>query len=209
MYLPASFSIDDPERLGAFLAQNSFATLITQEESGFPFASHIPLLYEPTPGAGGRLLGHLARANPQSDHLALQRPVLAIFHGPHAYISPRWYVSAPAVPTWNYAVVHAHGTPNIFDKIEDLDNLVRRMTHFYEGIHRDSAPYDLPSDFMAKQLKGIVGFEIKITSLSGKFKLGQNRPSADREGVFAALSQSSRPEDQQMASFMKDAGVLD
>jgi transcriptional regulator len=70
-------------------------------------------------------------------------------------------------------------------------------------------PYDLPSDFMAKQLKGIVGFEIKITSLSGKFKLGQNRPRADREGVFAALSQSSRPEDQQMASFMKDAGVLD
>ena len=173
-------------------ARNSFATLITQDESGAPFASHVPLLFDPEP-APGMLLGHLARANAQWRHFENQRPVLAIFHGPHAYISPRWYASGPAVPTWNYAVVHAYGTPKIMAEAS-LETLVRRMNRFYEPKGDDAAQTDLPADFLARQLKAIVGFEIRLTRLEGKFKLGQNRPRPTSRASMLRSANRHKPE---------------
>jgi transcriptional regulator len=208
MYIPPAFAVQDPKRLARFVAQNSFATVITQDEGGPPFASHVPILFEPEPKPG-LLLGHLARANPQWRHFENQREVLVIFHGPHAYISPRWYESSPAVPTWNYAVVHAYGTPRVFTEESRLEALVRRMVKFYEGDSDNSWRGELPGDFMSKQLKAIVGFEIRLTRLEGKFKLGQNRQKADLSGVYNALSQSSRSEDHLLARFMKDEGLVD
>jgi transcriptional regulator len=191
------------------MAQNSFATVITQDEEGRPFASHVPLLYEPEPKPSGLLIGHLARANPQWRHFENHREALAIFHGPHAYISPRWYASSPAVPTWNYAVVHAYGTPKIIAEKDHLEALVRRMVRFYEGDDESAWRGELPSDFMTKQLSAIVGFEIRINRLEGKFKLGQNRQKADLAGVYAALSQSARSEDRLLAEFMTEEGLTD
>lgn len=204
MYVPSGFAVQDPECLARFIAQNSFATLISQDESGLPFASHVPLLFEPQPGPGF-LLGHLARANAQWGHFEGQRPVLAIFHGPHAYISPRWYATGPAVPTWNYAAVHAYGTPKLIAEDSRLEALVRRLIRFYEP--QEPPPADLPTDFLARQLKGIVGFEIRLTRLEGKFKLGQNRPAADVAGVYEALSQSTQPGDRLLAQFMNEQGI--
>jgi transcriptional regulator len=208
MYVPPAFAVQDPERLARFVARNGFATVITQDEGGLPFASHVPLLFEPEPKPG-LLLGHLARANPQWRHFENPREVLVIFHGPHAYISPRWYESSPAVPTWNYAVVQAYGTPKVFMEERRLEALVRRMVRFYEGDGDNSWRGELPGDFMSKQLKAIVGFEIRLTRLEGKFKLGQNRQKADLSGVYNALSQSARSEDHLLAQFMKDEGLVD
>jgi len=191
------------------MAQNSFATLITQDENGSPFASHLPILHEPDPKPAGLLLGHVARANPQWRHFENQQQVLAIFHGPHAYVSPRWYSTSPAVPTWNYAVVHAYGIPKVFSDEEHLEAVVRRLVRFYEGDSENAWKGDLPGDFMRKQMKAIVGFEIQLTRLEGKFKLGQNRPKADVQGAYAALNQSPRAEDQALARFMKDERLLD
>jgi transcriptional regulator len=207
MYLPSSFAEQDPEKLARFIQQNGFATLISQDESGLPFASHVPILYdaEPKPGV---LIGHLARANPQWKHLKNSREVLVIFHGPHAYISPRWYESSPAVPTWNYAVVHAYGVPKIFSEEHRLQAVVQRMVRFYEGTGQNSWSGDLPADYMSKQLKAIVGFEVHLTRLEGKFKLGQNRPKVDVIGAYGALSQSAHAEDRSMAQFMKDQGLV-
>jgi transcriptional regulator len=208
MYIPQPFSVQDPQRLARFVARNSFATVITQDENGLPFASHIPLLYEPEPKPGV-LFGHLARANPQWRHLENPREVLAIFQGPHAYISPRWYSSLPAVPTWNYAVVHAYGAPRLISPDSRLEELVRQMVKFYEGETKDSWRAELPADFMTRQLKGIVGFEIQLTRWEGKFKLGQNRSKSDLAGVYKALSQSPQSEDRLLAQLMKDEGLAD
>lgn len=105
MYTPPHFRVDDPETLTAFLLANSFASLVTFA-NGEPFATHVPLLYQPETSM---LSGHLAKANPQCEHLASAQSVLAIFTGPHGYISPRWYTHSPAVPTWNYTAIHAGG----------------------------------------------------------------------------------------------------
>jgi transcriptional regulator len=207
MYIPAAFAIQGTDRLVKFVRQNSFATLITQTEEGVPFASHIPMLYEPEPPPSGTLLGHLARANSQWRHFRPDVEVLVIFHGPHAYVSPRWYASQPAVPTWNYAVVHAYGKPGLITDEMRLEALVKRMVRFYEGEGENAWPGDLPTDYMNNQLKAIVGFEILITRLEGKFKLGQNRPKTDVARVYDALSQSAQPGDRSLAEFMRSEGV--
>src|SRR6185369_2384853 len=112
-------------------------------------------------------------------------------------------------PTWNYAVVHAYGSPKLITEETSLEELVKRMIRFYEGDGENSWPGDLPADYMSKQLKAIVGFEICITRVEGKFKLGQNRPKSDIAGVYAALSQSAQPGDRLLAEFMKGEGLVE
>ena len=209
MYTPPAFTVEDQRRLAEFMARYSFATLVTQGEDGLPFASHVPVLYDRTAASPGRLYGHLARANPQRHHLETQREVLVIFHGPHAYVSPRWYRTTPSVPTWNYAVVHAYGSPNVFSDESRVRRILDDMLDFYEGASGDAVADQLPPDFLSQQMKGIVGFEIRLIRLQGKFKLGQNRPAADRLGAVEQLSRSARAEDRLLAQFMTEAGVLD
>jgi len=207
MYIPLPFNVRDPGRLAQFVQHHSFATVISQAEEGVPFASHVPILYNPQPKPSGCLQGHLAKANPQWRHFRNDREVLVIFHGPHAYVSPRWYVTARAVPTWNYAAVHAYGRPNLITDEARLEQLVKQMIRFYEGEVEDAWAGDLPADYLSKQLNAIVGFEIAITRLEGKFKLGQNRSPVDMARVCAALSQSPQPGDRLMAEFMKAEGL--
>ena len=142
-------------------------------------------------GDRGLLLqGHIARANPQAADLDRGAEVLAIFPGPHAYVSPSWYAAGPAVPTWNYASVHAYGTARAISDREWLRDLVDRLSQRHEA--REAAPWrmrDLPPAYLESMLGGIVGVEISVNRLEGKFKLSQNRPAGDRPRIVAALEQ--------------------
>ncbi|HWA98115.1 MAG TPA: FMN-binding negative transcriptional regulator [Pirellulales bacterium] len=182
MYIPASFRVDDRAALHDFIDRYGFATLVSVHD-GMPLVSHVPLLLDRRAEV---LLGHFARANPHWKAFAAERESLAIFHGPHAYISPSWYVTGPAVPTWNYAVVHVHGTARVLDAPRTSE-VVDRMVAKYEGPRRDPWPYDIPKDYREQLLAGIVGFELPLERVEGKFKLGQNRPTEDQVSMLEGL----------------------
>ena len=172
----------------AHIERHDFALLVSSGPAGL-VASHIPFLVE-RDGDALHLLGHLARPNPQVAELgrAGGGEVLTIFSGPHAYISPGWYANGPAVPTWNYADVHAYGTLRLIDDKEWLRMVLRRLSDRHEA--RSAEPWrmeDLPEAYMAGMIRGIIGLDIAVSRLEGKFKLSQNRPAADRPGILAAL----------------------
>jgi transcriptional regulator len=202
MYIPSHFRVDDPARLAEFIQRHSFATLITSD-AGAPFASHLPILLHRDDGPHGTLISHMARANPQWEHFASGGEALAIFHGPHTYISPSWYATGPAVPTWNYAAVHAYGTPAIIDDHDRIVALLRELVTTYERSFERPWPGELPEDYRDKLIRGIVAFEIPITRLEGKFKLNQNRPAEDMQGVIEHLAHSSDPDDGAVAAMMR------
>lgn len=185
MFIPASFRIDDRDTLLDFIEQYGFATLVTTDTAGVPFATHVPLLLD---RSADLLLGHIAKANPQWELFA-DRESLAIFHGPHAYISPTWYTAAPAVPTWNYAAVHVYGTPRVIDA-ERTAEVVDRLVSKYESHRPNPWTGDVPADYRRRLLAGIVGFEMPLTRIEGKFKLGQNRSAGDRAGTVAGLRET-------------------
>jgi transcriptional regulator len=196
MYVPKHFAESDEATLYELIDKHSFGTLITTVAGG-PFASHVPFLVDRT---RRRLYCHLARANPQWQQIAAAPAVLAIFSGPHAYISPTWYVDA-GVPTWNYAVVHAHGEARCID---DPAHTRRHVEALAAKFERGSAAPWVP-DYDTRKLAGIVGIEIAVGRLEGKFKLGQNRSAADRMGVIANLEASGRDEDAALARLMAAA----
>ena len=208
MYCPEAFVVSDPEQLQSFIEQYSFATLVSTVD-GHPFATHLPLLLDISTSAHGTLLGHMARANPQWQTFEGSQEVLAIFH---SYISPSWYETTPAVPTWNYATVHVYGAPRIIEDSGRLATLVDRLTTVYESGMPQPWPGDIPVDFKQKLFKAIVGFVIDITRIEGKFKLGQNRPLADQQAVAQRLATQADPVAQELseltlAQLAKDASV--
>jgi transcriptional regulator len=188
MYQPAHFIEQDADALLALMTSAPLATLV---RGGAELAADILPLEVERIGAGWRITGHVARAN------ALWReadgqPVLAIFQGPQAYISPNWYPSkaqhGKAVPTWNYTMVQVHGTLRAIEDPEWLRAFVTRLTERHEGGR--AMPWhvaDAPADYVDAMLKAIVGIEIEVTKLEGKFKLSQNRSAEDRTGVVLGL----------------------
>ncbi len=203
VYLPPAFAETRPEVLSAHLDRYPFGLLISHGDRGL-VASHVPFLVEGPPG-GQRLLTHLARANPQAANLAGGGAVLAVFSGPHAYVSPRWYATGPAVPTWNYADVHAYGPARLIEDQDRLQGLLRRLAQRYEG---DAAGAwrieDQPEPFIAGMLQGIVGIEIRVDRLEGKFKLSQNRPAADCPGIISALENGGDHDGAAIAGMMRE-----
>jgi transcriptional regulator len=186
VYLPPAFTEARPEVLIAHIERHDFGLLISQGPAGL-VASHIPFLVE-REDDGLHLVGHLARPNPQVAELSDGGEVLAIFTGPHAYISPGWYASGPAVPTWNYVDVHAYGTLRLIDDVDWLRMVLRRLSDRHEA--RSAEPWkmqDLPEAYMSGMVKGIIGLDIAVVRLEGKYKLSQNRPAADRPRIAAAL----------------------
>jgi len=186
VYLPPAFTEAGSEVLIAHIEQYEFGLLVSHGAAGL-VASHIPFLVE-RDGSVLHLHGHLARPNPQVGDLARAGEVLTLFHGPHAYVSPRWYTAGPSVPTWNYVDVHAYGTVRLVDD----DNWLRRFLHRLSERHeaRNPDPWrmqDLPEAYLQGMLKGIIGLDITVARLEGKYKLSQNRPVADRPGIIAAL----------------------
>lgn len=201
MYNPSVFSETRLDVLHDFIHKHSFATLISAASTG-PVASHIPILLLPTRGQYGTLQFHLARPNEHCQHLIAAAPTLAIFHGPHGYISPAWYESTQAVPTWNYVVVHAHGTPRALTDAHLRDHL-RALASAYEAAGSPSWSIDhLSPQFLEKQQRGIQGFEMEISKIEGKWKLGQNRSPADRNGAINKLRETEDPDNLRLATWM-------
>ncbi|MES3006735.1 MAG: FMN-binding negative transcriptional regulator [Pseudomonadota bacterium] len=204
MYLPEHFKETNSERISALIESNSFGMLVTAPD-GVPFVSHLPFIFDRAASSKGKLLCHMARANPQWQHFSSCGEVLAVFQGPHAYVSPSWY-SSPGVPTWNYAVVHLRGKPRIIESESELEVLVERLTHVYEShMPRPWIP-NLAGERRTKFLNMIVGFEIEITDIQAKFKLSQNRPIEDQQSVVEKLSQSSDQTEAAIAKLM--SGVI-
>jgi transcriptional regulator len=202
MYIPQAFRKEDIQTLHTFMQAYSFATLVTQQ-NGMPFATHLPFLLDTGCGPYGTLLAHMARANPQWRDFNSAQEVLVIFQGPHAYISPSWYEVELSVPTWNYAAVHAYGLPRLIEDREELYKLLKTLIQTHESHFEKPWPFQLPDDYLQKMMRGIVGFEIEITRLEGKFKLSQNRTEVERENVIAALQESSDKLAVNVAELMK------
>jgi transcriptional regulator len=194
MYTPAAFAIKDTETLHGFIRDYGFATLISQVD-GKAFSSHLPLTLITEEQ---KLVGHVARANPHWKAWQNDAQVLAIFQGPHGYVSHRYYSSGPQVPTWNYSAVHVQGS------IQLLDNpapALAALVAQYEG-EPYARPDIMPAEFIQRLQAAVVGFEITIESLIGKFKLTQDDPRAEQCSIIEALAQSSHA-DQELAAFMQ------
>jgi transcriptional regulator len=193
MYLPKHFEETRVEVLHELIHAHPLGALVTMTADGLD-ANHIPFEVDPSPAPFGTLRGHVARANPVWRDASRAVEALVIFQGPGTYISPSWYVTkketAKVVPTWNYAVVHAHGALRVIDDREWLRAFVETLTNRHEAGRREPWKVtDAPADFIDKQLGAIVGIEVPMTRLIGKWKVSQNRPAADRDGVVQALRQ--------------------
>lgn len=193
MYLPSHFEETRSEALHALVRDHPLGTLITQDRRGALQADAIPFVLDASAGGPGVLSGHVARANPLWRETRDDVDALVVFHGAQGYVSPGWYpskaVHGKAVPTWNYIVVQARGRLRAIDDRKWLRAFVTRLTERHEA--RQAKPWhvsDAPADYLEKMLGAIVGIEIALTSLVGKWKTSQNRDAADRAGVVAGLN---------------------
>jgi len=205
-YVPQHFRVSDEQALREFMQTYDFATIVSNSPDGL-VTSHLPVLVR-SAGATLVLAGHMARANHHWRLMDGATPALAIFHGPHGYVSPTWYATAPAVPTWNYGVVHAHGLPRANEDDAFVRGVLEELVRRYEGERPNGwNPETLPADYYDRMRRGIVAFEMPVTRLDGKFKLGQNRSVEDRRRTIAALDDGSA-EGSALAEFMRrHAGV--
>jgi transcriptional regulator len=199
MYTPREFEVREERAMLALMQRYGFATLITAAETG-PVVTHLPLVARSDGPGKHRLIGHVARANPHWKLFDAHRESLAIFHGPHGYVSPSLY-ETPNVPTWNYAVVHAHGAPRIIDEAADV---LREMVSLYEGgRERPWTVERLPEGRFDQLQKAIVAFEMPVSRLEGKFKLSQNRSAADARNVADAFARSADSGERELAELMR------
>ncbi|WP_406694433.1 FMN-binding negative transcriptional regulator [Singulisphaera sp. Ch08] len=201
MYAPPFNVENDTNKLHEFMRTNSFALVTTQAE-GALVASHLPLMLDPEAGTHGHLIGHMARANPQWRQVVGE--ALAVFSGPHAYISPSWYEAERMVPTWNYVAVHAYGTFQVIQEREGLLEILRKSVQTYEGSRESPWNFDETGSHIDAMLKAIVGFRIEIRKLEGKWKLSQNHPEERRVRVVRALSEQSDENSKAIAALMAE-----
>jgi transcriptional regulator len=195
VYIPTHFAADDTT-VRELLSRRQAADLITVTDQGM-LATFLPLVFDPDEGEHGVLRGHVARNNGQWR----QRPIgeaLVIVHGPDAYITPSWYASKAehgrVVPTWNYVTAHVYGPLLVHDDPVWVEALVRRLTTRHESSRPEPwSPDDAPENYFRGQLRAIVGLELPISRIEGKFKLSQNRSDADIEGVIEGLTAAGRP----------------
>lgn len=204
MYVPAHFAETDRAVLLQFLVDHPLGTLVTASPTQGLYATHLPLVLDPSRGAFGVLQGHVARANPHHRKASDTTDALVIFNGPESYITPSWYASKAkhgrVVPTWNYVAVHATGTVRFIDDAAFLLTHLTRLTNAHESdrAHPWSIS-DAPASYVEKLVGTIVGVEIEITALEGKWKVSQNRTDDDIDGVITGLSTSSDVADHVMA----------
>ncbi len=213
MYQVAAFREERIDVMHALIRAHPLAVLVTNT-SGSLEANHLPLLIDPLLSPQGTLRGHVARANPlwrQLHEAGYENEALAVFQGSQVYVTPSWYpekrASGKVVPTWNYAVVHARGPLIIHDDREWLRDLVSRLTDQQEaGLPQPWGIGDAPADYIERMLGAIVGIEIPISRIEGKWKVSQNRADADRAGVVDGLAQSADPQAQAMAALVSEFG---
>ena len=207
MYIPRLNAEHRPDVIFEFIEAHPFGILVTTSPEGL-FATHLPLLLDRARGPQGTLLGHIARANRQHELDVGDTESLVIFNGPDAYISPSFYPSkqehGKVVPTWNYVAVHAYGRARYSSDPEVLRAHVGRLTSHHEA--KRAAPWsvaDAPADYIDQMLRAIVAVEVEITRLEGKWKMSQNRPAADIDGVVAGLDASSDQREREVAAVVQ------
>jgi transcriptional regulator len=203
VYLPPHFTETREAVLIEHIERHDFALLVTHA-SGELIASQIPFLLDRRDGQL-YLQGHLARPNPQCGDFDGGGEALVVFSGPHAYISPGWYSTGPAVPTWNYAAVHAYGPARAIADRDWLRGLLLRLSERHEA--RETTPWrmpDLPEPYLDGMLNGIIGFEIAVSRFEGKFKLSQNRPAVDKPRIIAALDARDDDDSHGVARLMRE-----
>jgi len=186
MYLPGHYAITDRDRLAFVLTENPFAILTTSNGLGVPYATHLPLLYRRDQGELGTLAGHMARANPQWKGFDGSKTALAVFQGPHGYVSPRWYVDRKSAPTWNYVAVHLYGVPKVIEG-DAARAVIEEQVRAFEPAKEGWSMTDAPADYVAGMLRGLVAFEMPVSRIEHKEKLGQNRAATDVAGAARAL----------------------
>jgi len=213
MYVPAQFKEDRVPVVHDLIRAHPFATLVTLDASGI-VANHLPMELDAAAGPFGTLRGHVARGNPMWKAPRLDVESLAVFQGPQHYITPSYYATKAAtgkvVPTWNYAAVHAYGTLRVIDDPEWLRAFVEQLTDRHEAAHAAASgdvPWkvgDAPEAFVATMVGAIIGIELPIARIEGKWKVSQNRPAEDRAGVVAGLSRGDDPAQQAMADLVRE-----
>jgi transcriptional regulator len=207
VYVPKHFDASDVAWCHAHIRREPFAILVGVDQAGAPFATHLPVLLDEAPAPRGTLLAHVSRQNPQWQLFAAGRPVLVVFPGAHAYVSPSWYGQHPSVPTWNYVAVHAYGVPRIVDDPARVRPLLDRLVRTFEDGR--PAPWrmdGLTDKYLDGMIRGIVAFEIPIDRLEGKAKLSQNRSADDQASVRAALAAEDDPLARALAELMPEPG---
>lgn len=207
MYIPKHFEETDVAVLHKLIADYPLGVLLSNGKTGLQ-AEHIPFLHDPQPGPLGRLCGHVARANPLWRTWQSGEKVLVVFQGPESYITPSWYPTkretGKVVPTWNYAVVHAHGSMRFVDDAEWLRGLLPRLTHEREFTRE--IPWsmsDAPDDYMERSVSAVVGVEITVERLDGKWKMSQNKLPRDIEGIMNGLQEEGGDSAAQLAAVMR------
>jgi transcriptional regulator len=205
MYQPDHFRVDDVPQMHVLMRDRPLASLISAGSNGL-FASHLPTVLK-NDGSYGLIECHLARANPHCQDLADGNEALMIFHGPEGYITPNWYPSkgknGKVVPTWNFAVVHAYGRPEVMKERNWLLRHVTELTAQQESSEiKPWLPSDAPAAYIEAMLRGIVGFRFAITRLEGKWKMSQNRESQDQAGVVKGLSKRANGDDLSIAKIV-------
>jgi len=200
MYIPKHLELKDPYVLNELLAENSFAMLISADLT----ATHLPLIYEPNDNGLGFLFGHFAKSNAHWQRVENQR-VLVIFQGPHAYISPTWYVTKPAVPTWNYVAVHCYGYLTLLNDEENQLAMAKLIAKYEPELLENTAV--MPDDYQLKLRSGVVGFKIAIEEIQAKEKLGQHRKAEDQIGVFAGLQDAKEINAANLRAYMEKRKV--
>jgi transcriptional regulator len=204
VYIPEHFRVRDHADAIAFMQANPFIVLVSTAE-GAPFASHVPVKIRET---GDQLIirGHFAKANPHWRYLEQQSQCLAIFHGPHSYISPSLYTNRESVPTWNYGAVHVYGNARLFTSPDDLQGMLHELMGLFEPAYAEQWS-SLDEAYRQKMLSHIVGFEITATRIEAKFKLSQNRTREEQTNVIASLAQSDDTTISGVSRMMREQGL--
>ncbi|OAN62907.1 hypothetical protein A8B79_01380 [Balneola sp. EhC07] len=192
MYTPSSFKEENPDVLFDLIEEHNFGIIFSQHQDQ-PEATHLPFLVHRQKGKHGTLIAHFAKANKHWKKLDEAKGVLVVFQGPHSYISPAWYVNRAEVPTWNYATVHVFGKPKVIEDAAELNKMVKELTHFHEDQENTGWKLDeVPEKDYNTDLKAIVGLEIEISKMEGKFKFNQNKPDKDQKSVIAKMEDLGR-----------------
>jgi transcriptional regulator len=201
MYVPAHFAVTDLPVLHDFIESHPFGLLVTVQD-GRPFVTHLPFVVDRGTGPYGALRGHVARQNPQWQSLAAQ-DILVVFNGPHAYVSPTWYAAEKVVPTWNYVAVHVYGRARVMESADELIGLLSDLTAASERGMPDPWAFDPADPFVRKLADQVVGFEIAVDVIEGKWKLNQNHPPERRRRVAAALREQGYDDAREIARLIE------
>jgi transcriptional regulator len=189
MFLPNSFRIENSEKIRNLITENPFATVLSFPKDENCFVNHLPVVFSTTPGEENTLIGHMSKQNPQWLHFKSNPTSTFIFHGPHTYITPKWYKSENGVPTWNYTVVHLYGKIELVEEFQGQIEILKQLWNTFENNSEDNYAFSLPSDLKTENelCAAIVSFKFFASRIDAKFKLSQNRSSQDFKGVLNGL----------------------